>query len=106
MGKHGKPSAKNVYPNVTTLSTTIPARATTPPAAKAAWGEALAWFGKYLLENLTMSDVKREGGNMAQSNGCKGFACTHPSCGLAAKRHAVDFGRRDFLIDAPAEPTQ
>ena len=39
---------------------------------------------------------------MAQSNGCKGFACTHSSCGLAAKRHAVDFGRRDFLIDALA----
>ncbi len=39
---------------------------------------------------------------MALPNGCEGFACGHSSCGQGAPRHAVDFGRRDFLIDALA----
>ena len=39
---------------------------------------------------------------MALSNGCKGVACSHSSCGGGALPHAVDFGRRDFLIDALA----
>src|SRR6266853_3029705 len=49
-------------------------------------------------------DVRRqaEGWNMALWDGCKGFACGHASCGGAAPRDAVDFGRRDFLIDALA----
>src|ERR1700704_6200278 len=37
---------------------------------------------------------------MALWNGCTGFACSHSSCG--GPPHAVDFGRRDFLIDALA----
>ena len=37
---------------------------------------------------------------MALWNGCKGLACSHSSCG--GPPHAVDFGRRDFLIDALA----
>ena len=39
---------------------------------------------------------------MALSNGCKGYGCSHSSCGGGATRNAVDFGRRDFLIDALA----
>src|SRR6266516_8212222 len=40
---------------------------------------------------------------MALWNGYKGYACSHSSCGGGAPpRHAVDFGRRDFLIDALA----
>src|SRR5438034_10407640 len=37
---------------------------------------------------------------MALWNGCTG--CSHSSCGGGAARSAVDFGRRDFLIDALA----
>src|SRR6267378_4009228 len=37
---------------------------------------------------------------MALWNGCKGLTCSHSSCG--GPPHAVDFGRRDFLIDALA----
>src|SRR5438132_1805391 len=97
-----RPSARSSTPTWTTLSTTIPARATTPPrrrppGARRSRGSANTWHRE-------PHDVRRqaEGPNMALSNGCKGFACTHSSCGLAAKRHAVDFGRRDFLIDALA----
>src|SRR5256885_15337756 len=39
---------------------------------------------------------------MALWNGCKGYACSHSSCGGGAPPRAVDLGRRDFLIDALA----
>src|SRR5881396_2915370 len=39
---------------------------------------------------------------MALWNGYKGYACSHSSCGGGAPPRAVDFGRRDFLIDALA----
>src|SRR3989442_14672465 len=39
---------------------------------------------------------------MALWNGCTRFACSHSSWGGGDPRSAVDFGRRDFLIDALA----
>src|SRR5260221_8088466 len=39
---------------------------------------------------------------MAASGGCGLIACSHLSCSPGATRNAVDFGRRDFLIDALA----
>jgi len=43
-----RPSARSSTLNVDTLSTTIPARATTPPQRRPRGARALAWFGKYL----------------------------------------------------------
>src|SRR5882757_6087915 len=49
-------------------------------------------------------DVRQEEGrNMAAARGGRGLiACSHLSCSPGATRNAVDFGRRDFLIDALA----
>src|SRR5882762_1695552 len=94
-------SARSSTRTWTTLSTTIPARATTPlqrrpHGARRSRGSANIW-------RRETHDVRQaEGRSMALSNGFKGLACTHSSCGGGAPRHAVDFGRRDFLIDALA----
>jgi len=38
----------------------------------------------------------------ASGGGCGFVACNHLSCGPGAARSAVDFSRRDFLVDALA----
>jgi len=48
MGKHGKTFRKIVYPNVDHAFHNDTGARYNAAAAKAAWGEALAWFGKYL----------------------------------------------------------
>ena len=48
MGKHGKTFRKIVYPNVDHAFHNDSGQRYNEAAAKAAWGEALAWFGKYL----------------------------------------------------------
>src|SRR5437667_162890 len=48
MGKHGKTFSKIVYPNVDHAFHNDTGPRYNAAAAKAAWGEALAWFGKYL----------------------------------------------------------
>src|SRR5213594_3529218 len=48
MGKHGKTFRKIVYPNVDHAFHNDTGPRYNAAAAKAAWGEALAWFGKYL----------------------------------------------------------
>jgi carboxymethylenebutenolidase len=48
MGKHGKTFRKIVYPNVDHAFHNDSGARYNEAAAKAAWGEALAWFGKYL----------------------------------------------------------
>jgi carboxymethylenebutenolidase len=48
MGKHGKTFRKIVYPNVDHAFHNDTGARYNAAAAKAAWGEALAWFAKYL----------------------------------------------------------
>jgi len=48
MQKHGKTFRKIVYPNVNHAFHNDTGERYNAAAAKAAWGEALAWFGKYL----------------------------------------------------------
>jgi len=48
MGKNGKTFRKIVYPNVDHAFHNDSGQRYNEAAAKAAWGEALAWFGKYL----------------------------------------------------------
>lgn len=48
MGKHGKTFRKIVYPNVDHAFHNDSGARYNAQAAKAAWSEALAWFGKYL----------------------------------------------------------
>jgi carboxymethylenebutenolidase len=48
MGKHSKTFRKIVYPNVDHAFHNDSGARYNAPAAKAAWSEALAWFGKYL----------------------------------------------------------
>ena len=48
MAKHGKTFRKIVYPNVDHAFHNDSGARYNADAAKAAWGEALAWFGKYL----------------------------------------------------------
>jgi carboxymethylenebutenolidase len=48
MGKHGKTFRKIVYPNVDHAFHNDTGPRYNAAAAKAAWGEALAWFAKYL----------------------------------------------------------
>ena len=48
MQKNGKPFRKIVYPNVDHAFHNDTGERYNAGAAKAAWGEALAWFGKYL----------------------------------------------------------
>src|SRR5260221_35382 len=97
-----RPSARSSTRTWTTVSTTIPARATTrlrrrPRGARRSRGSENTWRRK-------IHDVRgqAEGRNMALSNACKGFACSHSSFGGGPPPHADDFGRRDFLIDALA----
>ena len=48
MAKNGKTFRKIVYPNVDHAFHNDSGQRYSEAAAKAAWGEALAWFGKYL----------------------------------------------------------
>ncbi len=48
MGKHGKTFRKIIYPNVDHAFHNDTGARYDAAAAKAAWGETLAWFGKYL----------------------------------------------------------
>jgi carboxymethylenebutenolidase len=48
MAKNGKTFRKIVYPNVDHAFHTDSGQRYNEAAAKAAWGEALAWFGQYL----------------------------------------------------------
>jgi carboxymethylenebutenolidase len=48
MGKHGKTFRKIIYPNVDHAFHNDTGARYNAEAAKAAWSEALAWFGKYL----------------------------------------------------------
>src|SRR5712664_2375788 len=95
-------SARSCIPRWTTLFTTTPARATTPKrqrprGARRSLGSENTW-------RREIHDVRQEEGrNMAAaSGGCGLIACSHLSCSPGATRNAVDFGRRDFLIDALA----
>src|SRR5258705_2642452 len=95
-------SARSCIPRWTTLFTTTPARATTPKRQKPRG--ARRWRGSGNTWRREIHDVRQEEGrNMAAaSGGCGLIACSHLSCSAGATRNAVDFGRRDFLIDALA----
>src|SRR5260221_5902799 len=96
-----RPSVRSCIPRWITLFTTTPARATTPKrqeprGARRSRGSENTW-------RREIHDVRQEEGrNMAASGGCGLIECSHLSCSPGATRNAVDFGRRDFLIDALA----
>src|SRR5260221_11277221 len=95
-------SARSSIRRWITLFTTTPARATTPKRQKPRGRKR--WRGCGNSWRREIQDVRQEEGrNMgAASGGCGLIACSHLSCSPGATRNAVDFGRRDFLIDALA----
>src|SRR6266436_9608149 len=95
-------SARSSIRRWITLFTTTPARATTPRRQRPRG--ARRWRGSGNTWRREIHDVRQEEErNMAAaSGGCGLIACSHLSCSPGATRNAVDFGRRDFLIDALA----
>src|SRR5258708_9620202 len=95
-------SARSSIRRWITLFTTTPARATTPRRQRP--HGARRWRGSGNTWRREVHDVRQEEErNMAAaSGGCGLIACSHLSCSPGATRNAVDFGRRDFLIDALA----
>jgi len=92
---------KIVYPNVDHAFHNDTGARYNAAAAKAAWGEALAWFGNTWRRKIHDVEVSR-GTEHGTGRTHAGVRLRSSSFGGGAPPHAVDFGRRDFLIDALA----